>query len=223
MGNRALAGATVFLALIACKQGKKKDKTAAAPATPAASARPSASPPASASAVASAPAAPKQKPLGELFAGPPDPDIVMTKRVTDRFSGYLYISVPRGWKANVGQYEGMVILDSDDGTAHMFCHSEGGSSLKNVKFWVRGGFRHKAKITWDDNDTAAKLGPHDLDVHVGTGKGTYAGKASSCYYVRADLRTISLMEEGCVAEGAPPGRKQEMLAAMQTAWKKRKL
>lgn len=219
MGNRALAGMVVLLASIACKQGKKKNETAPA-ATPSHAAAPA---PASAAAVASAPPTPKDKPLSELFAGPPDLSVVMTKRVTDKYSGYLYISVPKGWKANVEQYEGMVILDSDDGTAHMFCHSEGGSSMKNVKFWVRGGLRQKAKITWDDNDTAAKLGPHDIDVHVGTGKGTYAGKPSSCYYVRADLRTVSLMQEGCIAEGAPPERKKEMVAAMQTAWKQRKL
>lgn len=218
MRGCALGLMTLFVALLACKKHGKVDRP-----PPPAQAVQSAAPPGSASraatkATASAPGAPRPRPLDQMFAGPLDPTVIMKDRVTDRYVGDLYTSVPEGWRANTEQYDGMVILASKDGAAHTFSLSCGSARLANVKFWVRGGFRQKAKIAWDKDDTPAKVGPGDVDMHVGTGKGTYAGKAVRCYYVRGHFVIV----EGCVADDAPPARMHEMIQAMKSVSKTRR-
>ncbi len=224
MKGCALGLITLLAALLACKKHTKADNTPPAPkAAPSAPAAPGSAALPAAKATASAPAEPKDKPLDQLFAGPLDPTVIMKDRVTDRYVGDLYTSVPEGWKSDPEQYDGMVILDSKDGTSHMFTLSGGSARMANVKFWARGGFRQKAKITWNEDDTAAKVGPQGVDRHVGTGKGTYAGKASQCLYVRGDTPKAGIIIEGCVADGAPPDRRREMIQAMKSVSTKLKL
>ncbi len=220
--TRTAATTCVLLALLACKNDKHETKTvaepvaspAATPSTPAASSAPP-------SAAPEAP--PKEKPLRERFAGSPK-GVELEKRVTPSYPGTkFWISVPKGWTADTEQYSGMVALESESGDAMLFMHDYTGSSVKNVKFWSRNGFRNKAKIEWADDDAPGKFGADQIDAHFGSGTGTFKKRDADFLYARVELtKTEDFIAVAALTKEAPPERKDEAIAAIQSIGKKSK-
>lgn len=218
---RALPVLAMALTTLACEQGStSQTKSSARPkaastATATASAATAA---ASASAAATASVKmpkPEDKPLSERFAGEV-PGVEFEGRAKGKFDGKWFVSIPKGWDSNTEQYHGMVILTAPKDEARMFVHDQAGSAEKNMEFWVRGGFKHKAEVEFDKPGTDGKLGPNGIEVMIHNGKGKLFGKPAQFWAFRIDQKKRGILVEGGIVEGASDQRKSELFAAMQS-------
>jgi hypothetical protein len=165
----------------------------------------------SAAAGAAAPAS-----LADMFDGAAGDAVEKGKRVQATYGGRgTTIGVPPGWKAETENNAGLITLTSADGTASVFMHDYMGGVIDgSVNFWSnRAGFRHKAKVTWENPAQDGKYGPNHVDVKVGTGRGELLKKPATFFHVRLPK---DILVAGALADEAPAERKQELLDAMKS-------
>lgn len=210
------SGGALFLLLAALVACKSADSSSAP------SSRASAAPPPAPVAPSAPPSAtvPAERPLAELFDGPP-PAALLGKRVTGKYEGTWHVSVPNGWTADTEQYHGMVVLTNADKTARMFMSDGiGAATDKNMDFWVRGGFIHAADVSWDKPHADGKLGPNHRKARINTGKGKLFKKPASFWAIRPEDPKAGVLIEGGLVDGAADSAKHELLAAMQSVEEK---